>query len=290
MIRIQVLGPGLLAATCALAQFKGGGGGGAMRGAPAASAGQPGRGYGYGNVIHPGGAAPGSTYGYGNIIYPGGATAYPGGINNQGYGPPPLGMTGGGRGPGYGGRGGGYGYGGKSRTVVVPYAVPVWTGPGYYYDDYNAYPPDQQASSAITVIVPQQPTPEVIINPGYTPDVARPVLKDYSNAELPEPSPSLRIYDAPTPGRGEEPTTAAPPVERRAQNSAPADDRPTIFLIALKDSSVRAAIGFWSQGNTLNYVTPQGDVNHLSLDMLDRPTTDQLNRERGLDFELKTVY
>ena len=298
MNRILLIGVSLALATSAFAQHGGGGGrsgGGAYGGGGyggRGQGGQAGSGYGFGNVINPGGAAPGSTYGYGNIIYPGGATAFPGGITNQGFGPPPLGLNG--RVPNYGGpgygRGGGYGYGGRARTVVVPYAVPIWTGPGYGYADYGyGYGPDQPAPN-VTVIVPQQPTPQVIINQGYSPDVARPVLKDYSDAELPEASPTLRVYEAPTPGKGEEPAEANRPPERRQTAVAPAEDKPTIYLIALKDSTVRTAIGFWAQGNTLNYVTPQGSVNHLSLDMLDRPTTDQLNQERGLEFELKNVY
>jgi hypothetical protein len=308
MKRLLLLGVSLLACTGAFAQ-RGGGGGGARGGGGNGGGGshggggysgggyvggvrqgQPGTGYGFGTILNPSGTAPGSTYGYGNIIYPGGVTAFPNGINNQGAGPPPLGL-GGGRGYGGGysgyGRGGGHG-GGRNQTIVVPYAVPVWTG--YGYSDYGyGYDGDQPAPN-VSVVVPQQPTPQVIINQGYTPDVARPVLKDYSDAELPETSPTLRVYEAPTLGRTEAPPTQGRRAAEPSRETAPADDRPTIFLIALKDSSVRAAIGFWAQGSTLNYVTPQGDVNHLSLDMLDRPTTDQLNHERGLEFELKTVY
>ena len=299
MNRVLLLGVSLLAGVSAFAQHQGGGGGGGGgRGGYGGGSrpAQAGSGYGFGNVINPGGAAPGSTYGYGNIIYPGGVTAFPGGINNQGAGPPPLGLSGG-PGRGYGGYGhGGYGHGGngRGRTVVVPYAVPLWTSWGYGYSDYGdyGYNPDQMPPN-VSVVVPQQPTPQVIINQGYVPDVARPVLKDYSDAELPEASPTLRVYDAPVMGQAQGQTQESTQARRApevAPKATPADDKPTIFLIALKDSTVRAAIGFWTQGNTLNYVTPQGDVNHLSMDMLDRPTTDQLNRERGLDFELKTVY
>jgi hypothetical protein len=176
--------------------------------------------------------------------------------------------------------------------------VPIYYGPSYYgpsngygsYGSFDGYYNSNQPSTNVTVVVPPQPTPQVIINQNFTPDVARPVLKDYSDADLPEASPSLRVYDAPTPGRTDEPRPAKRSESRSAEPGVvrSAEDKPTIYLIALKDSSVRAALGYWSEDGTLNYVTPQGSINHVSLDMLDRATTDQLNRERGLEFELKS--
>jgi hypothetical protein len=240
--------------------------------------------YGQGNILSPGGVtSSGGNYGYGNILFPGGVTVNPNGISRpipapaphlgspiSNY-PPPVGMgSPGGRFPA------------RQRTVVVPYAVPMWIGgAGYGYDPYV----QPQPPSNVTVIIPQQPTPQVIINPNYIAETAKPLMRDYSSTDLPEPgieSGGLRVYDAPTPGRGEEPTRPKSAV----RTVTPVDDKPTIYLIALRDSTVRAAIGYWAEKGTLNYVTPQGTINHVSLDMLDRETTDNLNKQQGLEFDL----
>lgn len=271
MKRLIVFGLVLLTAGVTFGQRRGGGGGG---------------GYGQGNILNPGGVSPGGSFGQGNILNPSGVRPGPmvpppglgNMVSNYPSGRPGTGM----------GRPPGDGYG-RGRTVVVPYAVPVYYGPSYGYGSFDGYYSSNQPSTNVTVVMPQQPTPQVIINQNFVPDVARPVLKDYSDADLPEPSSSLRIYEAPTPGRTEEPKPARKAESRSSEPRVvkSADDKPTIYLIALRDASVRAALGYWSEDGTLNYVTPQGSVNHVSLDMLDRATTDQLNRERGLEFELK---
>jgi hypothetical protein len=169
----------------------------------------------------------------------------------------------------------GYPSGGSPRTIVVPYAVPV-----YYGDPYAAAYAEPQPAPNVTVIVPQQPTPSIVINHNYLPDTARPSSREYG--ELSQPG--VRVYEAP--GLQSEREAAAKQAEPAAP-PAPADDRPNIYLIALKDSSVRSAIGFWVEGGTLHYVTPQGSVNRVTLDMVDRQTSERLNGERNLEFKLK---
>jgi hypothetical protein len=109
----------------------------------------------------------------------------------------------------------------------------------------------------------------VIINQHYTPqEPAKPVLRDYSNVDL--PATSIKVYEGPkTPLE----TTAAP------------EAKATIYLIALKDTSVRQAIGYWVEQDTLHYVTPKGSVNRVTLDMVDKEMTVQLNGERKLEFD-----
>ena len=232
---------------------------------------------------------PAGAYRYGNILFPGGISPHQqthagrvGGViqgNIGGY--PHPGRPGYG-GPGYGGPGyGGPGFGGRNRTVVVPYAVPVYYGDPYYGYGYGQAPPQQTPN--VTVVVPQQPTPSVIINQHYTPENAKPVLREYSTDELPE-SAGLRVYEGPkadapgTPDGTRQPATAA----RREL----ASDKPTIYLIALRDSTVRQAIGYWLEDGTVHYVTPQSTINHVSLDQVDREMSRQLNVDRGLEFEL----
>ena len=104
--------------------------------------------------------------------------------------------------------------------------------------------PGEQPSN-LTVVVPQQQVPQVIINNGYTPETANPVLREYGEGELPESS--VRVYDGSSKKRAEPAT--------RSDRSV-LDEKPTIYLIALKDGTLRQAIGYWTQGDTLHYVTP----------------------------------
>jgi len=158
--------------------------------------------------------------------------------------------------------------------VVVPYAYPVYYGGGGYGD----YPPEQQPSN-VTVVVPQQQVPQVIINNGYTPETANPVLREYGEGELPESG--VRVYE----GSSKKHASAPPRSDRSVM-----DEKPTIYLIALKDGTLRQAIGYWTQGETLHYVTPDSSVNHLSIGMVDRERSIELNAERKLEFDLKLPH
>ena len=135
------------------------------------------------------------------------------------------------------------------RTGVV---VPVFAG----YVEPEAQQP------------PQQP-PSVIVNPDYQPQVQNPSLRDYSNVPLLE----------------------SPPLEQRLSEPPPAiiqqaDQSATIFLIALKDGTIVAAIGYWVEGETLSYVTRDGTINRVSIDRVDGDFSVKLNAERKLDFKL----
>ena len=114
---------------------------------------------------------------------------------------------------------------------------------------------------------PEQPpaAPTVIINQNFQTDTVRPQFRDYSNVPLPQPGPS-----------------AAP----AAAQTAPADDQPTLFLIALRDHTIVPAVAYWVQGDTLNYVTLQGVQNRVSLSLVDRDFSKQLNSERNVPFRL----
>ena len=168
-------------------------------------------------VINPGRSIqpPAGAYRFGNILFPGGIAPHQqshagrlGGIIS-GNPFPGVGVgVGGARGPH------------RNRTIVVPYAVPVYYGDPYAYGGY----PYQQQSPNVTVVVPQQPAPSVIINHNYTPDSPKPVLREYSATELPE-SGGLKVYE----GSTKKPAAAAEPTRAFS-------DKPTIFLIALKDS------------------------------------------------------
>jgi hypothetical protein len=213
----------------------------------------------------------GSPSGFGNILFPGTGTAPP--LVNPYLRPGPtfaqsLGATVGGH-P----RSLILGRPDARRTlpVVIPYAVPVWTGYGYA--------PAPAEYSPVTVVNQPPQQPAVIINQYYSSDVAKPVVRDYTQTELPPPaSSSLRSFQAPVPSQPE-------PAKRDAAAPAP-DPKPTIYLIAYKDQSIYPALAYWIEGDTLHYITPQGSHNRASLELIDREFSEQLNRERNVEFSL----
>ncbi|HUS07079.1 MAG TPA: hypothetical protein VMZ52_12310 [Bryobacteraceae bacterium] len=219
-----------------------------------------------------------NAFTYGNILFPGGVpsnhvTRLGATVNGT------LPMTGA-PGPGYP-MGPGYSRGGnRGRTVIVPYGVPV-----YYPGDYGyGYGYQQQPATNVTVVIPQQPTPTVVINQNYVPETAHPVMRDSDNEEV-RPSSGVKVYGG-KPRRTSDDEPAAVPAPARAARTS-GDDPATIFLIALKDSSVHSAIGYWVEEGTLHYVTPQGAVNRVSMAMVDKALSEQLNSERKVDFSLK---
>jgi hypothetical protein len=211
---------------------------------------------GFGRIANPGGAVPTTGgAGFGRIIYPGtGAPAVapsrPGGAVFLGA-PPQQRHT------------------AHSAPVIVPY--PVFYGGGYYdYEpppaDVAAYqqPPDQT-----------QPSPVIIINQYFTPDTANPVTKDYRDTPLPEPG---------QPAPQTQPQVS--PDQSSAQPSAQDSTQPIMFLIAMKDHTIYPALAYWVEGDTLNYITTQGTQNSVSLELVDREFSQQINRDRKVDFGL----
>lgn len=222
-----------------------------------------------------------SGAGFGNILFPGGAPGHPTiaplpmGFGNTSFGsalgatvrgvPPPGPIPG--RAPGYG-RGG---YGG-GRTVIVPY--PVLAAPAYYpygygygYDPGVVMAPDAQYA-------PQQQPPVVIINQNYKPDTIAPVVREYNNlpppaAESQQQESSLKVYE-----------------NRTGPRAALEEDKPTIFLIAMKEGNIMPALAFWVEGDTLHYITRESSHNRISLDRIDREFSVRLNKERGLEFRI----
>jgi hypothetical protein len=150
------------------------------------------------------------------------------------------------------------------RTVIVPY--PVYYGGGYY-----GYDPSVPVASQSAPAYDSDPnsyaggygtqSPVVVINQNFRPDSANGLMHDYSDTPLPE-SP-VHVYDA-----------------------GARDPQPTIYLIAMQDHSIVAAIGYWVDGDTLNYLTQDGNQNRVSMALVDRDFSKQLNDERHVDFKL----
>jgi hypothetical protein len=60
----------------------------------------------------------------------------------------------------------------------------------------------------------------------------------------------------------------------------------TVYLIAFKDHVIRAATAYSVEGTTLYYTTPQGTREQAPLDSVDAAFSEQLNRERNVEFRL----
>ena len=53
-------------------------------------------------------------------------------------------------------------------------------------------------------------------------------------------------------------------------------------------AAIFPAIAYWVEGDTLNYITVQGAKNSVSLDLVDRDFSKQINKERKVEFGLPT--
>jgi len=153
------------------------------------------------------------------------------------------------------------GHPGHSRAVIVPY--PVFYGGYYgYYDpstDAQQQPaPANSYGDTGSYGAPGQ-SPVVILNQSFQPETPNPVLRDYSNTPLPP--------------------TAANPGGRP-------DDQPTIYLIAMTDHTILPAVAYWVEGDTLAYITSEGDQNRVSLALVDREFSQKLNADRNVEFRL----
>ena len=143
-------------------------------------------------------------------------------------------------------------------------------GYGYGYGGgYEPAPPQQQPPQVIqqTVNVLPDPGRAMIVNPDYRPDVVRPVMREY-NAD------PNGAYGAPPP---------APVADRRPTVD---DEKPTVYLLAFRDATVHSCLAYWVEGDALHYVTTQYSQNRISMDLVDRELSLQLNRERNVAFKL----
>jgi len=151
------------------------------------------------------------------------------------------------------------------NSVIVPY--PVYYG-GYYYP-YDAPLAPPQGYEGDYGYSQQQPAPVVILNQNFRPDTGY-QPGPYGSAPPPAVPPA-------TPDQGQ---TQTQPQAAAGESSS------IIFLIAMKDHTIFPAVAYWVEGDTLNYITAQGVRNKVSLDLVDRDFSRQLNRERSLDFAL----
>jgi hypothetical protein len=157
---------------------------------------------------------------------------------------------------------GGYGY---------PYSYGYWPDYPYYgYSYLSGYPYSSLAGYGYPV------------DYGYTSSYAQPAVTVVYGPQAPQ-------YVAPTEPERARPVTheydeygqeIRPPSSNAASNASP------IYLFAFKDQSIRAANSYWTDNQTLHYVTTQHAEKTAPLDSLDRALTLQLNRERRVSIRL----
>jgi hypothetical protein len=87
--------------------------------------------------------------------------------------------------------------------------------------------------------------------------------------------------------------SAPPAVVQQYPNSvpqyspAPQQQRgDTIYLIAFKDHRITAVKAYWAEGDTLHYVTREGEHKQAPFDSIDRAFSEQLNRDRHVAFQM----
>jgi hypothetical protein len=133
---------------------------------------------------------------------------------------------------------------------AAPYSPYLWAYPffGDYGLDYDL-PSSEDRATNNTIIVQPSPPP---ISPAPPAQPAHAEIKEY---------------------KWNEPAGAG-------------GDGATTFTIALKDGSMRYPVAVWVQDRDLHFVDTQGRQQVLSSDLIDRITTERLNRQNNLNLQL----
>lgn len=195
-----------------------------------------------------------SLGGYGNVVFPGTGHAPhtpPGGVTGPYFMFPPAGR----RGlvmPAEGHRGR------NVDPVYVPYAVDV----SGYQEDASAPDPN---GVGLPIPMNSSPPPMDASYPRFGPPPGN------------DPAGEHRIDQ----------TAAGIPTQSGVQGPRMnPPDKPTVYLVALKDHSIVRALGYWMEQGTLHYVSLDYSVNQVTPDLIDRALSQQLNEQRGIEFTL----
>jgi hypothetical protein len=184
------------------------------------------------------------------------------------------GFRGGVRGGGFRGSFGGF-RGGFRGSYGWPfsnfYSYPFAYGGGYYdpflwdwdydsgYSNWGAYPSYGGYGSYGYGYA----NPSVLVISNGVPQSQPPVV-----VEQAPPEPAVREY------------SAAPPPSQPKQYEEP------LYLLAMKDGTIRAVLAYWVEGSTVHYVTMEHEQKQMPLSALDRGLSERLNRERNVTFSL----
>ncbi len=167
----------------------------------------------------------------------------------------------------FGPGGGYYGRGWRGAGYIgLPYYWPGYFGYSYssydgYFDGYRAgYAAPQYSYGGV------QSTPVLIVNQWEPP---------YYNPPAGNVIPSTRGYRD----------------ERNAARDERADSpdtpyQPTIYKIAFQDHQIIPALAYWVKDGLLHYVTLDHALQEAPVQSVDRPRSEQINREQGVSFRL----
>ncbi|MEO8051214.1 MAG: hypothetical protein ABI833_12430 [Acidobacteriota bacterium] len=249
--------PGLIAT--AYGQ-RGGGGHGGGGGGHAGGSGARGGGFsgGRGGSVG-GGFRGGSTGGFrgGSSGFRGGSSGFRGGSS---------GFRGGYRGGYRGGHYGGYApYWGSSLYLGLG-GYPYYPSYGYGYDPYAySYSYDPYAYSG-----------------GYT--SAPPPQQDYGYQQsYPQQG---QDQAAPPPQQQPQYQQQYPPPAQTEPQSANEDNEPQFYLIAFSDHTIQAATAYKVEGDQLYWQDRENKEHHAPLSKIDIPFSQQINRDRNVDFQI----
>ena len=134
------------------------------------------------------------------------------------------------------------------------------------------------------------------VGSGFAPETPPP--EDSGHYPIPETNPQhaaslLETAMPPSPGNGcsgpaglDQPHGGAleVPQAERAEPPQIAASEPSHVLIAVKGGLVKLATAYWVEDRTLHYLTPQGDHNQVSLDLVDRNLSVRLNQGSAHEF------
>jgi len=210
---------------------------------------------GFGNVAFPGlGHAPAGGNPWGNVVFPAipqGSAAFSSGAPGNRYGSLVPGFH------SYNGTGHGAGNGYRRGSATGVYFYPVYVG-GLGYG-YGPAQPDQPSSADTGGSPPAQPP--VVIN---------------------------QYFGTAPPDQGPPPDAAASDFHyyQAPSNSDTVSSDTSYYLVAFKDHTIYSAVAYYIEGDTLHYFTSGNVHNQVSLSLVDRQLTEQLNRERNVDVRM----
>ena len=169
------------------------------------------------------------------------------------------------------GRRGGRGFGQRFPVVYLPF--------GYGYSDYSSHTEhivvvDHQtstASSASVQGVPQYPAPE----------------EEPAGAKIIELRPRDPDSEPAAPGSATQDPSSVEVL--RGSEAEGGQDRAALYLIARGDGVIVTSQEQWIAGNSVHYITPQGERRQILIENLDLDLSARLNRERGLSFTLEVL-
>ncbi len=142
-----------------------------------------------------------------------------------------------------------------------------WGAPVYPYPAYGGFDYNNDAGA-----YPYTPTPNVTVI--YPPSTA----SDYyesgdtaaTSAQPEETSPSVVINE----------------YRWGSSSNVGAPQKTVYFSIAMLDNSVVDASAYWVDGDTLHYIDRQGKEKQVPVSQVNEARSQQLNRERGIEFGL----